>query len=420
MKKSRARKKLFIELSIIVIIAVVFSLFNVSINILDFLYNFFSIYVGSPAMNFLTDLVFLLLLGALWITYRRWKRAVKEQAELEEIFSSVRPDTFIVIDSDRTIIKCNDSVSNMFGYKVKDVVGKRISLFYPLQTHELSWWQVALTKIERDGHYIGTVSAKRKNGEEISLELIGDKLGSSGEIVLLLRDVTKRVFAREALRDSLQTLKDIVQAIPSGLFIYQFRMPDKFILLDCNTRAEQLTGVKLDDCRGKKFEDIWPDAHERRLTDALIRVLKSGEMIEANEYSFKLGHIEKVFDLRIFSMPRSRIGVAMEDITRRALAEEELVEVRDKLAREVMERNYQLEMKEAELSAAFDHFRKEKLDIINDFTTTIDEAIMPIIMKLKWTVSPESRNLVELLVGLIEDGLKDMSSKLLERNLVRD
>ena len=59
----------------------------------------------------------------------------------------------------------------------------------------------------------------------------------------------------EALLDSLQTSMEVVQAIPSGLFIYQHKPPDRLVLIFGNPEAERLTGVRIEESLGKDFDE---------------------------------------------------------------------------------------------------------------------------------------------------------------------
>jgi len=58
----------------------------------------------------------------------------------------------------------------------------------------------------------------------------------AGEI---LASALERKRADEALRASLQASADIVQAIPSGLFIYRYEPPDRLVLASANPAAER-------------------------------------------------------------------------------------------------------------------------------------------------------------------------------------
>jgi two-component system CheB/CheR fusion protein len=126
--------------------------------------------------------------------------------------------------------------------------------------------------------------------------------------------------------EKLQAMGDIVRAIPSGLFIYQFVPPDRLILLDGNPAAEDLTGIKIDEWRGREFNEIWLKARESGVTEAFLNVMHTGETLETEDLYYKDNRLEGAFDVRVFPMPGNRLGVAFENITKRKRSEAALVE----------------------------------------------------------------------------------------------
>jgi signal transduction histidine kinase len=130
-------------------------------------------------------------------------------------------------------------------------------------------------------------------------------------------DIAYRKQAEEALR----TAADIIQAIPSGLFIYQFQPPDQLILINANPTAEQLTGVSLREWQGKEFNEIWPQAKASGITAACLKVLQTGETLEVDDLYYEDEHLTNFFRLRVFAMPANRLGIAFEDITEMKAAE---------------------------------------------------------------------------------------------------
>lgn len=127
--------------------------------------------------------------------------------------------------------------------------------------------------------------------------------------------------AEEELRETLQTSADIVYAIPSGLFIYQYEPPDRLILVDGNPAAELLTGIVVDDWIGKEFNDLWPNARETGVTNAYLNVIKTNTSYETEDLRYVDNRLEGVFRIRAFCMPSHRLGVAFENITKRRQAE---------------------------------------------------------------------------------------------------
>lgn len=188
--KSKNRESL--DLLIVILVALIFSIFSISANFMGRLYAFFNSYTAFPVAEFLVNIIFLFLAGALLITYHRWRYVTAKQSRLESILESISPDVFVVINSKRTIIMCNESVKRMFGYDVADVLGKKTDFLYfdrrsdPKQKHEIH------DILERDGYHIGFATGRRKDGTTLPLEIITSNVGSNDGAVLLLRDITER------------------------------------------------------------------------------------------------------------------------------------------------------------------------------------------------------------------------------------
>ena len=76
-------------------------------------------------------------------------------------------------------------------------------------------------------------------------------------------NITDRKKTELALKHSLKTAENLIQAIPSGLFIFQYKSPDELILIDANPEAEHITGIIKDVWRNHEFNEIWPQAREQ-------------------------------------------------------------------------------------------------------------------------------------------------------------
>jgi PAS domain S-box-containing protein len=147
----------------------------------------------------------------------------------------------------------------------------------------------------------------------------------------LQRQTTERKKAEEALRESLQTSADIVNSIGSGLFTYQYEPPDRLILLDGNPAAERFTGIKVSEWIGREFNEIWPEAKQRGITDSFLSPMRTGETYETEDLYYKDEKLEGAFKISAFRMPGNRLGVAFENVTERKKAEEALRAYQEKL-----------------------------------------------------------------------------------------
>lgn len=139
-------------------------------------------------------------------------------------------------------------------------------------------------------------------------------------------DISKRMKLQERLSLSLQTSLDIVRSIPSGLIVYQYEPPDRLILIKGNNAADKFVNFSLDEHIGREFNEIWPLAKKKGMTDALLRVIKTGKDWRNEDFQYKDDRVEGAFSITAFRMRGKRLGVAFENITKRKRASEALLD----------------------------------------------------------------------------------------------
>ena len=158
---------------------------------------------------------------------------------------------------------------------------------------------------------------------------MNDESRTKSELIAELQGLRKQVAKLErasaasarAVPDALQTSEDIVHSIPAGLFLYQFKKPDKLILLKGNPEAEALTGIRVDDWLGKEFNEIWPEAKADGFTGSCLDVMRTGEIYVTEDLFYKDERLEGAFRIRAFRLPGKRLAVAFENITERKRGE---------------------------------------------------------------------------------------------------
>ncbi|MFC1667912.1 ATP-binding protein [Chlamydiota bacterium] len=203
--KKKNQKNLY-QLSITVLLSIFFSFFTISIYFLEKVFGFFELYTTFPIMDILINSSFLILLSTLWVTYRSWKSAYIKQTELENIIDSISPDLLLVINSDRDITVCTNSVKRLFGYTVSEVIGQKTDLLYfdrrtlTKRPHEI------YDILEKDGFHIGFATGKKKTGDTFPLEIVTGNLSGRNGAVLLLRDVSERKKVDQLKDDILSTV----------------------------------------------------------------------------------------------------------------------------------------------------------------------------------------------------------------------
>lgn len=145
----------------------------------------------------------------------------------------------------------------------------------------------------------------------------------SGEVVersILYSIERKR--AHEEIHTALQTYADVVKMIPSGLITLQYYPPDRLLLISANPRAEQIMGTDLKAMTGKDIDEIWPNARLHRWREALLRVLRTEEVVEIDCFPLDQESC-RMLSVRMFAIPNMRVCISFEDITEH-IQEEEL------------------------------------------------------------------------------------------------
>jgi PAS domain S-box-containing protein len=211
MQVTKQKNRALFNLSVMVIVTILFSLLSLSIDFIDTIREYFPFYNSLPINDFFINIIFLWLVVTLGITYQRWRGAVGERKELEDIIASINTDVLLVVDRNGIITMCNDSVKAVFDYQVHEVLNKKIDLFYSPRHSSPSKNNEIIEKLESDGFYIELARGTKKNGEIIPLEVVIYNRKNRDGAVLLLRDITERKKTEEKLeryRKQLEALLD--------------------------------------------------------------------------------------------------------------------------------------------------------------------------------------------------------------------
>lgn len=153
---------------------------------------------------------------------------------------------------------------------------------------------------------------------------VRDAEGRIVRMVGIAEDITERKRADEALSEMMKTAADIVQTIPSGLFIYRFEPPDRLLLLSANPEAERLTGIHLEKWKNREFNELWPEARKQGITGHYLETVRTGITFETEELYYTDERLSGAFRIRAFVLPERRLAVAFENITERKIAEEKI------------------------------------------------------------------------------------------------
>ena len=152
------------------------------------------------------------------------KLAEQSVAESEEkyrlLYRSIR-DTILVIDIDRKIVDCNPEFTAVFGYALDEIKGRDTSMLYEKQ-EDFARMIREIEDHEPDQPFILTINFRRKDGSvfpgEISIYYLHDDQGQAEGVMGMVRDVSEKTAAEQALRGSLESLHQAEEIASLGYF----------------------------------------------------------------------------------------------------------------------------------------------------------------------------------------------------------
>jgi len=234
------------DIIIVTAITILLPLFSMYISLSERLFDFSTEHELLGITEYLINFCFLYLSGLLYLTYHRWLKAEKKGKELENIIASINPDVLIVVDQHRKIIVCNDTIKRMFGYNVDEAIQQTTDLLYfDRRSYPEDNKHEIYEALEREGFHVGLATGKKKNGETFPLEIITGNLSEEQGAVLLLRDITIRKEAEEALQESERGYRELSLKLQAA-YLWMSQKKDQ---IEARKYSESIIFLTADDGR---------------------------------------------------------------------------------------------------------------------------------------------------------------------------
>ena len=245
-------------------------------------------------------------------------RAVIEQAT----------DGIYLLDADtRRILQTNPSFEKMLGYAEDEMRGMEV---YDIVAHPRENVDATIDRTLRERRrVVGGRRYRRKDGSALEVEVGVSVIAHDDREVIctIVRDVTERRKNEEALRQSEERYRAVVEQSTDGIYLVD---GETRRILETNPALQNMLGYSAEELLGMELHEIV--AHELESVYANIeRTLKEGwRFIRERRYRRKDGSVVdvEVAASAIHYGGKQVICAAIRDITERKRAEEALREIR--------------------------------------------------------------------------------------------
>lgn len=186
-------------------------------------------------------------------------------------------DGIITIDEEGTIVSFNEAAERCFGFAAKEAVGRNVNILMPepeRSEHDgyisnfLETGEAGIIGIGRE------VVARRKDGTLFPMDLGITELTMAGRRLFVgaTRDITEHKLAQEALRESDERFRSLVDNMSDNVFVHdlegRFRMVNQTALKVLGySEAELLAMVVTDldaDAKAKSVRNLWRELERGR------------------------------------------------------------------------------------------------------------------------------------------------------------
>ncbi|HMK37153.1 MAG TPA: PAS domain S-box protein [Desulfomonilaceae bacterium] len=257
---------------------------------------------------------------------KKAEAALRESESMLRNILATSPVGIVGMDENRIIKWVNEACLNMFGFKRKDqVVGRSAAFVYPSDAEYNRMGRLLYEGITTGKITSGYATLKRRDGSLFEGHIRMKAFGLPGLAIAAISDISDRKKAAEALRDSEEKYRLVVEKAQEAIFVAQEGM-FRFV----NPKTVEILGYTEKELLTTPFNEIIYAEDREMVFERHIRRLR-GEEVPAR-YAFRL--VDKVGTLKWVEIDSAVISWAgtpaalafMTDITERMRMEEELKE----------------------------------------------------------------------------------------------
>ncbi|MBW1895294.1 MAG: PAS domain S-box protein [Deltaproteobacteria bacterium] len=246
-------------------------------------------------------------------------------------FLNALTETAILVDHQKlTFISCNKVAAQRLGKSVEEIIGMSLFDVMPYDAAEIR--KMYSEKVVATGEPGRFVSDREGRMYDISIYPVFDNLGKVDRLAVYSQDMTDRIQAEEALKDSEERYRNLVNLSPDAIAVIQ---ESRFKLI--NTEFTKLFGYTQHDIdKGLGTLEIVRDQDKKMIGERMNKRLAGKKVSPKKLSTHTVARNGKIIpcetsDARIQYDGRPAILIIIRDITEREQAELALKEREEEL-----------------------------------------------------------------------------------------
>ncbi len=240
--------------------------------------------------------------------------------DLDHYFT-VALDLFCIASLDGVLRKLNPAWERTLGYLPSDLEGMQfMDLVHP---DDRAKTEAAVGELANGKNVLDFTNRYRcKDGTYRWIEWRSAPYRGS-LIYAAARDVTERIEAEKALRESEQRFRSIVESSPMGIHMYRLETDGRLIFTGANSAADTILGVDNSQFLGRSIEAAFPPLAGTEVPERYRQASATGAPWSTEQVIYADGQIQGAYEVHAFQTAPGRMAALFLDITERKRAEQE-------------------------------------------------------------------------------------------------
>ena len=247
------------------------------------------------------------------------------------------PHSMWVADSKGTMVRMNQACRSLFRVTDEEAVGKYNIFedniiaeqgFMPQVKRVFDHCEMARFSLRYDTAQLQ--STKLRDTTILFLEVtVSPVMDSKKRLALAVIqhvDMSERKRTEEALRESEQFLRQVIDNAPFGAHFYDLREADRLILTGSNKAADQILKIRHRSLFGMTIEEAFPGLVETKIPSVYKGIARNGTKYTQEQVDYDAEGIRGAFEINAFQTIPNHMAVFFTDITSRKRTERALIE----------------------------------------------------------------------------------------------
>jgi diguanylate cyclase (GGDEF)-like protein/PAS domain S-box-containing protein len=216
---------------------------------------------------------------------KRAEREIEERRLYLEGVLGAAPDAIVTTDARHRIVEWNSGAERLFGYSREEVIGQNLD--HLITNPDVFEEAIGFTQAVMSGKDLPPVETVRyrKDGSPVDVIVAGSPILVGGELIGLVAvytNITQRKRAEEALRESEEKYRTILEDIEDGY--YEVDVAGNFTFF--NDALCRIFGYPADELMGMNERQLMDDETAKIVYQTFNAVYRTGEPAKALEHEF--------------------------------------------------------------------------------------------------------------------------------------